>query len=310
MAGQNMRICVFEKFNFCKKKDCKYFHPSEVCDENCDIKKCLKKHPQTQLCMFYTMFDKCKHEMNCKFRHQAPQQHQEVLSSTIQERMKREYELKLNEMEMRFEAQLTWIRNECQHLKEVCEKQEKVINDLKNHDEPMLLEVKDVDYSSRKRLSRVISDFNVDNTSAIFPGGEGCQKEENTAVKEVSQKRRKNDDNPDTINKEFTNIKFLHDEASKIKEFVRKEKMTSKGVSECKEKLKHLKLELKKRGCNNSVEKILVGIFNGLCDKVDKILYKNFKKETTVEFERFLVLCKKEKLKVWNEATKINNMKI
>ena len=43
---------------------------------------------------------------------------------------------------------------------------------------------------------------------------------------------------------------------------------------------------------------------------VDKILYKNFKKETTVEFERFLVLCKKEKLKVWNEATKINNMKI
>ena len=299
MSGQNMRICVFEKFNFCKKRDCKYFHPSEVCDENCDIKKCLKKHPQTQLCMFYTMFDKCKHDKNCKFRHQAPQQHAQ--SSTIEE-MKREYEHKLYEMEMRFESQIVWIRNECQHLKEVCENQKHIIDDLQNHDEPMLLEVKDNDSLSRKRLSRVISDFNVDK--------EACQKEENTAVKEVSQKRIKNDDNPVSINKEFSNIKFLHDESTKIKDFVRKEKMTSKGVRECKEKLKHLKLELKKRGCNNRVEKILVGIFNGLCEKVDKILYKNFKKETIVEFDRFLIICKKEKLKVWNEATKINNMKV
>ena len=228
---------------------------------------------------------------------QAPQQHAQ--SSTIED-MKREYEQKLYEMEMRFESQIAWIRNECQHLKEVCDNQEKVINDLKNHDEPMFLEVKDDDSLSRKRLSRVISDFNVD------------KEEENTAVidvKEVApQKRRKNDDNPVTINKEFSNIKFLHDEASKIKEFVRKEKMTSKGVGACKEKLKHLKLEMKKRGCNNSIEKILVGIFNGLCDKIDKILYKNFKKETITEFERFLVICKKEKLKVWNQATKVNNM--
>ena len=301
MTGQNMRICMFEKFNFCKKKDCKYFHPSEVCDENCDIKKCLKKHPQTQLCMFYTMFERCKHDKNCKFRHQAPQQHKEdVLTSTIED-MKREYELKLTGMEMRFKSEIALIRTECQHLKEVCDNQEKVINDLKNHDEPMLLEVKDDDSLSRKRLSRVISDFNVD------------KEEENTAVnidvKEVApQKRRKNDDNPVTINKELSNIKFLHDEASKIKEYVRKEKMTSKGVGACKEKLKHLKLEMKKRGCNNSIEKILVGIFNGLCDKIDKILYKNFKKETITEFERFLVICKKEKLKVWNQATKVNNM--
>ena len=115
MSGQNMRICVFEKFNFCKKRDCKYFHPSEVCDENCDIKKCLKKHPQTQLCMFYTMFDRCKHDKNCKFRHQAPLQHAQI--STIED-MKREYEHKLNAMEMRFQSsQIALIKNECQHLK-------------------------------------------------------------------------------------------------------------------------------------------------------------------------------------------------
>ena len=299
MSGQNMRICVFEKFNFCKKKDCKYFHPSEVCDDNCDIKTCLKKHPQTQLCMYYTMFEKCKHDKNCKFRHQAPQQHQDILSSTIND-MRSEYELKLNEMEIKFNSQIAVIQFEYQHLKRVCENQEQVINDLKNHAEPMLLET---NTDSRKRLSRVISDFNVDRG--------GCQNEENSTVGNINegpQKKKKSDENPITINNEFINVKFLHDEASKIKDFVRKEKMVSKGVNDCKEKLKQLKFEMSKRGSNKGTEKILVGIFNGLCEKVDKILYRNFKKETTVELERFLDICKKEKLKLWNQVTKINNM--
>ena len=296
-----MRICVFDKFNFCKKKDCKFFHPSEICDENCYIKTCLKKHPQTQLCMYYTMFEKCKHDKNCKFRHQASQQHQDILSSTIND-MKREYELKLNEMEIKFNSQIAVIQIEYQHLKGVCENQEQVINDLRNHYEPMLLET---NVDSRKRLSRVISDFNVDR--------EACQNEENTAVVNVNegpQKKKKSDDNPNTLNNEFMNVKFLHDEASKIKEFVRKEKMVSKGVNDCKEKLKHLKFEISKRGSNKGVEKILIGIFNGLCEKVDKILYRNFKKETIIEIERFLDICKKEKLKLWNQVTKVNNMKI
>ena len=82
MTGPNMRICMFEKFNFCKKKDCQYFHPSEICDETCDIKKCLKKHIQTQMCMFYTMFEKCKHGQNCKFRHDIPQQNGNTINDS------------------------------------------------------------------------------------------------------------------------------------------------------------------------------------------------------------------------------------
>ena len=85
--------------------------------------------------------------------------------------------------------------------------------------------------------------------------------------------------------------------------------MISKGVHECKEKLKYLKFEMKKRGNDSSNENILVGMFNGLCDKVDKIQYKNFKKETIVEFDKFLDICKKEKLKSWNQVIKVNNMK-
>ena len=54
---------------------------------------------------------------------------------------------------------------------------------MKSHDEPMLLEIKDDEASSRKRLSRVISDFNVEK-----------EDKENTAVtnvKEAPQKEEK-----------------------------------------------------------------------------------------------------------------------
>ena len=70
---EGTKICYFHKFNFCKKKDCKYFHPSEVCDEKCDIKTCLKRHPHTSQCMFHTMFGKCRNKDSCKFLHGTPQ---------------------------------------------------------------------------------------------------------------------------------------------------------------------------------------------------------------------------------------------
>ena len=70
---EGRKICYFHKFNFCKKKDCKYFHPSEVCDEKCDIKTCLKRHPHTSQCMFHTMFGKCRNKDSCKFLHGTPQ---------------------------------------------------------------------------------------------------------------------------------------------------------------------------------------------------------------------------------------------
>ena len=70
---EGKKICYFHKFNFCKKKDCKYFHPSEVCDEKCNIRTCLKRHLQTSICMFHTMFQKCRNNNSCKFLHETPQ---------------------------------------------------------------------------------------------------------------------------------------------------------------------------------------------------------------------------------------------
>ena len=131
-----------------------------------------------------------------------------------------------------------------------------------------------VDSSSRKRLSRVIADFNVDKEEA------SQEDEEITAVvSKNGMPLKKKKSNPIIINNEFMNIKFLHDEAAKIKEFVRKEKMTSKEVNECKEKLKQLKFEIKQRGSDSSIENILVGMFNGLFDKVDRTNTKILKRK-------------------------------
>ena len=91
---EGKKICYFHKFNFCQKKDCKYFHSSEVCDGNCDMKTCLKRHPQTSLCMFHTMFGKCRNNDSCKFLHETPQPVKAINNEEIQT-----LKMKLQELE-------------------------------------------------------------------------------------------------------------------------------------------------------------------------------------------------------------------
>ena len=93
---ESKKICYFQKFNFCKKKDCKYFHPSEVCDGKCDIKTCLKRHPQTSLCMFHTMFKKCRNNDSCKFLHEAPQPVEDINKEEVQTLKRKLQELEDN----------------------------------------------------------------------------------------------------------------------------------------------------------------------------------------------------------------------
>ena len=278
MFGQD--VCIYEKFTTCKNRDsCSFQHPTLVCDDKrCDILMCHKRHPQ--ICLFDTIFKACRNGESCRFLHKKADDSND----------KHEYRI----LEEKYNALLEDYK--------IMLKRIEALERSKN-EELMIHESNDVvDSSSRKRLSRVIADFNVDK--------EASQDEEITAVvSENDMPLKKKKSNPIIINNEFMNIKFLHDEASKIKEFVRKEKMTSKGVNECKEKLKQLKFEIKQRGSDSSIENILVGMFNGLCDKVDKVQYKNFKKETIIEFDKFLDISKKEKLKSWNQVIKVNNMK-
>ena len=63
------RICVYEKFGFCRNgASCKFTHPTLVCDdEKCSIKDCSKRHPQA--CRFFTNYSHCKFGDSCKFLH-------------------------------------------------------------------------------------------------------------------------------------------------------------------------------------------------------------------------------------------------
>ena len=61
-------ICNFAKFGKCKRQNCQYHHPEEICcDKTCQIQDCLKKHPVD--CRYFWAFNACKNENSCKFRH-------------------------------------------------------------------------------------------------------------------------------------------------------------------------------------------------------------------------------------------------
>ena len=61
-------ICNFAKFGKCKRQNCQYHHPEEICcDKTCQIQDCLKKHPVD--CRYFWVFNACKNENSCKFRH-------------------------------------------------------------------------------------------------------------------------------------------------------------------------------------------------------------------------------------------------
>ena len=62
------KICHFEKFRKCNRQNCQFHHPEEICcDKTCQIQDCLKKHPVD--CRYFWVFNACKNENSCKFRH-------------------------------------------------------------------------------------------------------------------------------------------------------------------------------------------------------------------------------------------------
>ena len=62
-------VCKYEKYGYCKlKRDCKDYHPTEVCKEPvCNVAKCVKRHPQP--CR-YQKAGSCKFKEHCKYDHE------------------------------------------------------------------------------------------------------------------------------------------------------------------------------------------------------------------------------------------------
>ena len=337
-------ICIWEKFSSCKKgSSCHFHHPTLVCDDHeCDIKMCLKRHPQA--CVYDTMFHACKNEDRCRYQHRKIEK-----SNDFNEETYRVLEEKYNAIVEDYKIVLQRIealekkKDECKKIYDDSKlyftkiyndtsirgiNQDKVINDLiakiqfletkqcncthdenlvTNHHEPMLHLSKDPKDSECSRKDGDIKrKLDSDEEDAIMSTAVEAP-EKKIVIELAPLKKNRSLEDPSTVNNEYLNIKFLFDETSKIKDFVRKTKMVSKGVNECKEKLQKLKFEMRKRGANQSVERILIGMFNSLCEKVEKILYRNFKNDTKAEIDKFLDICQKEKVKY---ESKLNNMKM
>ena len=62
-------ICMFDKFGFCKERErCERTHLVEVCvKEECDARKCDKRHPRA--CKYHQQNGFCKFKSNCKYGH-------------------------------------------------------------------------------------------------------------------------------------------------------------------------------------------------------------------------------------------------
>ena len=56
--------CIYAKFGKCKKEDCNFHHPTDICcDKTCKIHLCSKKHPRH--CRYFWGFDSCRNGESC-----------------------------------------------------------------------------------------------------------------------------------------------------------------------------------------------------------------------------------------------------
>ena len=332
MTGPNMRICMFEKFNFCKKKDCQYFHPSEICDETCDIKKCLKKHIQTQMCMFYTMFEKCKHGQNCKFRHDIPQLNENTINDSKMDEIKKEYDLKLLEKEKQFSSQIAEVKADNMRLRKFCHHLEIMKNDLKDSFEAVKKELvicldylasnDDPDFEPQSwhsfhRDAQIASNvtshddgvveeneetkmITEDSTESKDMNDIEMEEEKNSAEDQnnIGQKCAKTSKNQPK--NDFHNLNYLTNEIESIKNMVTKGSMTDKKVNECKRHIRNFntKMNLKFKK-NKESDKTIINSFDKMCKKIESTKVRPltiFKKTATNELKDFLEICKKELL--------------
>ena len=76
-------ICNFAKFGKCKRQNCQYHHPEEICcDKTCQIQDCVKKHPVD--CRYFWVFNACKNENSCKFRHKKADVQSDIYEKKIE----------------------------------------------------------------------------------------------------------------------------------------------------------------------------------------------------------------------------------
>ena len=267
---EGKKICYFHKFNFCKKKDCKYIHSSEVCDGNCDIKTCLKRHPQTSLCMFHTMFGKCRNNDSCKFLHETPQPVKAINNEEIQT-----LKMKLQELE-----------EDCRIIKS---KHKKITDDLNGR--IIILEAIVKDLTQNKIIAgfliqqedEMMDDQNKDDESSFMTNESSYYIREDVVFKEILKEELRVTSNLKTnISDIIENVK-----PRKIDETLGKLKILKlnihNGVRDIKKIERHSETEQYSEEFYKMIDK-----FMKMPETLSKIAKNKFKKVAEEELKEFL----------------------
>ena len=325
------KICQYEKYGICKlKKECPNYHPTLVCDdEKCTIKLCRKRHPVT--CR-YASVGTCQFGHNCKFDHRVVEDLKSLRYKIIE--MERDFKLNIEDLQKKYievTSQYDDLKKEHLQISAVCGHQENVIklleaqvkekfvaiktemqnqlvtvktevlNCLKSEVHKHDIEEKCTRTHDSKRKRNLKKSKSEENISVVI---------HEDVVDDVPSKKNKILPNEDDLEefqrkrmernmravRENENIQFVISEIGKIKEFVSKERMVPKKITETKQRLKKLLDQTRQKIGTNMNEKNVLKMFEIMFESIYKtnLDFKNITKDYIDEFIRN---CESEKEK-------------
>ena len=286
--------CIYAKFGKCKKEDCNYHHPKNICcDKTCEIHLCSKKHPRH--CRYFWGFNLCRNEDSCKFKHSKDPNHTDVKKN---EDLEKKYDNLVAQFKD-LKKQCIVYDDEIETLKQQLQEQALEIHVLRGYVFPdaSLLDSlcnssNDVtshhDDENGKETQMIIEEKDICDMDQVKDDDDQC-KIGQTICDKIPKNPPKND---------FKDIKYLEAEIIKIKDFVSSsEKMVPKRINETRQRLKSLTNEMKSKHDKSSSGKMLDNMLETLIEKVMKIK-TNFRKIVSSELEKCAEKCRKEMVKM------------
>ena len=288
------KICIYEKFSTCKNGDsCSFHHPTLVCDDKeCDIKMCLKRHPEA--CLYDTMFLACKNEDHCRYQHRKLES-----SSDFNE-------VKYRELEEKYNAIL-------EDYKIVLRRIEALESNKKNN------EISKVE-SNRGDVKRKIDSEEKDDDLFVFSKKNKIDKD--TLVSDDQQGGEMVVDVLDVEKsskiREFQHYKTLWtdtlQELVKIKNFIKKEKMYAKSVIKAKEMIYSLETNTPPLSDQDKTKEmgkranVWLDSFEAMYKRVKETNGSKFRQIAIMELDKMIKITKKQKDLVASKLTKIETV--
>ena len=295
--------CIYAKYGKCKKEDCKYHHPHDICcDKTCEVHFCMKKHPRH--CRYFWGFNACRNKDSCKFQHNKPSDNTHVEETKALDQKYSELLSQLNH----YKSLCDIHDNAIVTLKQQLEEQAQEIHHLRSCVFPEESSQYESDFNQSELDNVTVHHDDHKNESAQMIIGDCTEahKDINDMDQEMddedqSRTDRAVSDNMNTsklllkhkLQTNILNIENLEGEIIKIKDFVAREKMVAKGMNETRQKLKILNNEIKAKFGKTSSEKKIIKEIESLTEKVLKIK-NNFKKSVGSELEKCAEICREE----------------